>query len=52
MHYRKGAFALDKSKPTIIPFERVTQMGQRKGEKIFYLIRFILNSYLNRNDGG
>lgn len=31
MHYSKWAFAIDKSKPTIIPFERVSVMGQREG---------------------
>lgn len=31
MHYSRKAFAIDKSKPTIIPGERVTSMGQREG---------------------
>lgn len=34
MHYSKWAFAVDKSKPTIIPFERVSAMGQRTGNLI------------------
>lgn len=34
MHYSKWAFAVDKTKPTIIPFERVSVMGQRTGNLI------------------
>jgi Astacin (Peptidase family M12A) len=32
MHYSRGAFALDKTKPTIEPLEDAPVMGQRKGE--------------------
>jgi Astacin (Peptidase family M12A) len=32
MHYSRAAFALDKSKPTIIPLEDAPTMGQRSGK--------------------
>lgn len=34
LHYRKNAFAIDRSKPTITPVERVANIGQRNGEII------------------
>lgn len=36
MHYSKEAFAIDKSKPTIIPFEHVPTLGQREGKCLNY----------------
>lgn len=34
MHYSKNAFAVDSSKNTITPFERVRAMGQRQGDNL------------------
>lgn len=33
MHYSRKAFAIDKSRPTIIPGERVSSMGQRESNR-------------------
>lgn len=32
MHYSRKAFAIDQSKPTILPSERISNMGQRSGK--------------------
>lgn len=34
MHYPKDAFAIDESKPTIVPHEKAPMMGQRIGKAL------------------
>lgn len=38
MHYSKTAFAIDKKRNTITPFERVSSMGQRDSKKFIVLL--------------
>lgn len=48
MHYTSTAFAIDRKVRTVVPFERITDMGQRESKFIFRIKMNLRDTEINR----